>query len=464
MRTVTAAQFAPRTGTLHCMSPAEHHGKSRDESTLTGLTDTLRLAQELIRIDTTNFGGGNARGEQEAAEFIQAHLAELGIQSQLFESAPRRTNLIARVPGRNPTLSPLVVHGHLDVVPAVDEQWSVDPFAAEVRDGMLWGRGAVDMKNMNAMILSSVAELLNRGDGPNRDLILAFFADEEDGGGLGSGYMVTEHPEVFDGAQSALSEVGGYSIQVGEKRAYLIQTGEKAMMWLRIRARGKASHGSQRLGDNAIISLAKALIRLDEHEWHLSLTNTTTRLLAEIASAIGAEPDLEHPERLVVHTGLTAGFISSSLRTTANVTMVDAGYKQNVVPDAAEARLDIRTVPGDEEQVLAEVQRLLGSDIEIEVLHQDVGLELPFSGDLVTAMVDTLHQFDPEASVFPYLMPAGTDNKALSKIGIEGYGFVPMQLPKDYDFVSMFHGVDERIPLEALDFGHRVLTELLRNY
>lgn len=427
-------------------------------------SETLRLAQELIRIDTTNFGGGNAVGEELAAQYIEGFLDGLGLKPKIFSSAPSRTNLIARVPGRERSLAPLIVHGHLDVVPAIAEDWSVDPFAAVIKDGFLWGRGAVDMKNMNAMILSSVAELLRSGVLPRRELILAFFADEEDGGAFGSEFMVKNHAEQFRGARHAISEVGGYSVQVGTKRAYLIQTGEKAMIWLKVRARGRAGHGSRLLAENAILKLAEALCRLGSHEWRLQLTGTTTKLLSEIAATVGAELDLEHPERLVVHTGAGAGFIESSLRTTANVTMLDAGYKQNVVPDLAEARLDVRTLPGDEENVLRELQQVLGDEIELEVIHQALGLEVPFEGELVSAMTHALRRADPDASIFPYLMPAGTDNKALAHLGIDGYGFVPMQLPFDYDFVSMFHGVDERLPVEALSFGHHVLTDLLRTY
>jgi acetylornithine deacetylase/succinyl-diaminopimelate desuccinylase-like protein len=430
----------------------------------TAANNTLRIAQDLIRLDTTNFGGGRAEGEQEAAEYVEQHLRNLGLAPQLVESAPRRTSLTCRVPGKDMSLPPLVVHGHLDVVPAIADTWSVDPFAATVRDGYLWGRGAVDMKNMNAMILSSVAEILNSGSQPNRELILAFFADEEDGGSLGSHYLVTEHPELFAGAEQAISEVGGYSIQVGNERAYLIQTGEKAMIWVRARARGIAGHGSRLLSSNALITLAEALVRLGRHEWRLTLNATTTQLLNEIAASLGVEPGLEHPERLVVHTGAGSGFIESSLRTTANVTMLEAGYKHNVVPDLAEAAIDIRTLPGEEEAVLAELRGILGSEIELEIVHQDIGMEVPFDADIVSSMVAALRTEDADAKVLPYLMPAGTDNKALAKLGIDGYGFVPMQLPPDFDFVAMFHGVDERIPVDALAFGHRVLSTMLRSY
>ncbi|WP_300266028.1 M20/M25/M40 family metallo-hydrolase, partial [Microbacterium sp.] len=201
--------------------------------------EVVRIAQDLIRFDTSNFGGGKAEGEREAAEYVGAYLEELGLTPEYYEPIPRRTNIMARVPGRNPDKPALVVHGHLDVVPAVAEDWSVDPFAGEVRDGMLWGRGAVDMKNMDAMILTSVAGLLRTGEQPERDLVLAFFADEENGGVEGSALVVKNRPEWFAGATEAISEVGGYSITVDDRRAYLLQLGEKALIWIRLVAKGR---------------------------------------------------------------------------------------------------------------------------------------------------------------------------------------------------------------------------------
>lgn len=320
------------------------------------------------------------------------------------------------------------------------------------------------MKNMNAMILSSLGDIIRTGERPQRDLILAFFADEEAGGVLGSHYMVENHPEVFAGATHAISEVGGYSVDIAGKRAYLIQTGEKAMLWIHARARGRAAHGSRLLSDNSIHTLAAALVRLRGHEWRLRLTNTTERLLREIARIAEVDFATTPADDVVAFTGAGSGFIASSLRTTANPTMLRAGVKHNVVPDRAEVSIDIRTLPGEEDEVLDQLRTLLGPEIEIEVAHQDIGMEFPFEGSLVDAMVDSLRESDPDAQVLPYLMPAGTDNKALARLGIQGYGFVPMQLPSDYDFVSMFHGVDERIPLSALSFGHHVLTRLFRTY
>lgn len=428
------------------------------------ISETVRIAQDLIRIDTTNRGGGDAEPERPAADYVAAYLSELGLQPEIFESAPGRASVIARVAGSDPALPALVLHGHLDVVPADPTNWTVDPFAGVVKDGMLWGRGAVDMKDMDAMILTAVAELLRAGERPRRDVILAFFADEENGGVYGSHYMVEHHPELFDGAATAISEVGGYSIDVEGTRAYLIQTGEKSLDWIKLRARGTAAHGSRVWHDNAVTRLAEAIAALGRHEWPLNLCDTTRELITELAAILGEDPTEVSAEDLVLRLGKGGGFVHASLRNTSNPTVLTAGYKHNVIPDTAEALVDVRAIPADQAVILEEVQRIVGPDIEIEVVHSDTGLEVPFGGELVDAMTASLHRHDPEARVLPYLLSGGTDNKALSKLGITGYGFAPLRLPADLDFPGMFHGVDERVPLDAIDFGHRVLVDLLRSY
>lgn len=428
------------------------------------LDDTAVIARDLIRFDTTNYGEGRSNGETEAAEYVEAKLAALGLKPQLFDSAPGRTSVVARVPGRNPEKPALVVHGHLDVVPADPAHWSVDPFAGEIRDGMLWGRGAVDMKNMNAMILTSLEDILSSDALPERELVIAFFADEEAGGLFGSGWLVDNHPELFTGATEAISEVGGYSITVDGTRGYLLQTGEKSLVWARLIARGQAAHGSRLIADNAVTRLAEAVAALGRRDWPIRLTATTSRLLSELALLLGLDPEAVAPDELVMKTGSAAGFIQATLRTTTNPTQLSGGYKHNVIPETAEALIDIRTFPGEEDEVLSEVRSLIGDDIELEIVHQDVGLETPFSGPLVDAVISALGRHDPGAPVFPYLLPAGTDNKALSRLGITGYGFAPLKLPEDLDFPAMFHGVDERVPLDALVFGRAVLGDLLRTY
>jgi len=427
------------------------------------MSATARHAAELIRIDTTNWGGGRSQGERVAAEYVAQALDALGLDPLIIESAPTRANVIARVPGREPQLPALVVHGHLDVVPAEAGDWTVDPFAGAVLEGMLWGRGAVDMKDMDAMILTALQELVGSGQGPRRPLIVAFFADEENGGVYGSQFLARERPELFAGASEAISEVGGYSIVVGDRRAYLLQTGEKAYAWIRLVVRGPAAHGSRMVQRNAVLELAQAVSRIGAHRWPVRLTPTTSELLAGLARLSGAT-GVDDVDALVASTGKAASFLSGSLRNTANATGLTAGYKHNVIPARAEATMDVRIIPGEEEAVLAELAELAGPGVEIVVDNSDIGLEQPTAGPIIDAMAAALRREDPAAEVLPYLLTAGTDNKALASLGIAGYGFVPLLLPPELDFPALFHGVDERVPLAALDFGHRVLTDFLRSY
>jgi len=428
------------------------------------LEATARIAQQLIRFDTSNYGEGVSNGETVAAEYLGSLLEDLGLSTTYVDSDPGRTSVVARVAGSDPTLPALVVHGHTDVVPADPDNWSVDPFGGVVRDGMLWGRGAVDMKNMDAMIVTALQDMNNAGVQPKRDLIIAFFADEEAGGVRGSHHLVTTRPDLFAGATEAISEVGGYSVTINDQRAYLLQTGEKALVWIKLVARGTASHGSRVMHDNAVTKLAEAIVKVGRREWPVHLTDTTQQLITELARILGVDPQRVGPEEIVLATGSAGGFIQGTLRTTTNPTLLKAGYKHNVIPDSAEALVDIRTLAGEEDAVLAEVQELVGPDIEIVVMHRDIGLENPFQGALVDAMVGSLQAHDPGTPVLPYLLSGGTDNKALSLLGITGYGFAPLKLPAGLDFPGMFHGVDERVPLDALVFGRRVLGDLLTNY
>jgi len=428
------------------------------------LEATAAIAQQLIRFDTSNYGEGVSNSETEAAEYLGSLLEQLGLTTTYVDSDPGRTSVVARVKGSDPSLPALVVHGHTDVVPADPDNWSVDPFGGVVKDGMLWGRGAVDMKNMDAMIVTALQDILGEGRQPKRDLVIAFFADEEAGGVRGSHHLVTQHPELFAGATEAISEVGGYSVTINGQRAYLLQTGEKALVWIKLIARGTASHGSRVMHNNAVTKLAEAVAKVGRREWPVHLTDTTEQLIGELARILGVDPQRVGPEEIVLATGSAGGFIQGTLRTTTNPTLLKAGYKHNVIPDQAEALVDIRTLAGEEDAVLAEVRELVGPDIEVVVMHRDIGLENPFQGALVDAMVASLGTHDPGVPVLPYLLSGGTDNKALSLLGITGYGFAPLKLPAGLDFPGMFHGVDERVPLDALVFGRRVLGDLLSNY
>jgi acetylornithine deacetylase/succinyl-diaminopimelate desuccinylase-like protein len=425
--------------------------------------EVVKICQDLIRIPSVNFGEG--RGDEKAvAEYIVSSLAEVGIASEIFESAPNRCNVIARLPGRDATRPGLVVHGHIDVVPANADDWSVDPFAAEIRDGMIWGRGAVDMKNMDAMILAIVRKWARTGYKPPRDIVLAFFADEEAGMTFGSRWMAAEHPEVFAGCSEAISEVGGFSVTVADgKRLYFVEAAQKGIHWMKLTAHGRAGHGSMMNDENALTSIAEAVAKIGRYEWPQRYTKTVKALFSKIAQVTGKKYDESDLRPLLSEIGPTARMIGATLQNTANPTMLEAGYKANVIPGSASAVIDGRFLPGYEDELNKTIREIIGPDILIETISRDIALEIEFEGDLVEAMCKAITTFDPEGIPVPYLMSGGTDNKALSELGIIGYGFSPLQLPADLDFMALFHGVDERVPISGLEFGVKVLENFLEN-
>src|SRR5690349_20377460 len=426
--------------------------------------EVVTICQELIRIDSSNYGDGSGPGERAAAEYTAGLISEVGLDAEIFESEPGRASVVTRMAGEDPSASALVVHGHLDVVPALKEQWSVDPFSGELKDGLIWGRGAVDMKDMDAMILSVMRDFARTGRKPKRDIIFAFFADEEAGGTYGARYAVEHRRELFDGATEAISEVGGFSATIGGQRTYLLQTAEKGLSWLRLVAHGRAGHGSQINTDNAITRLAAAVTRIGEYKWPVELTPTTRQFLDGVTELTGVEFDPDNPELLLKELGTVARFVGATLQNTSNPTLSGGGYKHNVIPESAEALVDCRTLPGQQEHVLEIVRELAGSGADFSYVDNDVYVEVQFAGNLVDSMIDALHSEEPGAKLLPYTLSGGTDNESLSKLGITGYGFAPLQLPDDLDFTGMFHGVDERVPADSLKFGARVLNTLLTNY
>jgi acetylornithine deacetylase/succinyl-diaminopimelate desuccinylase-like protein len=424
--------------------------------------EVVRICQDLLRIDTSNYGDDSGPGERRAAEYVAALLTEVGLDVEVLEPVHGRTTLVTRLQGRDRSRPGLLVHGHLDVVPAAAGDWLVHPFSGEERDGCLWGRGAVDMKNMDAMIIASVRDLLRAGVQPRRDLVLAFMADEEAGGDSGGAWLVRTHPGLFEGVTEAVSEVGGYSVDLAGRRAYLLQTGEKGMAWLRLVAHGRAGHGSQINDDNAVTRLAAAVARIGAHPWPLEITPTVRAFLAGVEEITGVPLDPDDPDALVATLGTTARFVGATLRHTANPTVLDAGYKHNVIPGTATALIDARFLPGREEQLMGTIRDLAGPGVQVEVATHGVALESEFSGALVDTMIAALRHEDPGAAVLPYLLSAGTDNKHFSTLGMRGFGFVPLRLPSGLDFAGMFHGVDERVPVESLRFGARVLHRFLQ--
>ncbi|WP_456694783.1 M20/M25/M40 family metallo-hydrolase [Aeromicrobium sp. P5_D10] len=420
--------------------------------------ETLDICRELIRIDTSNFGDDSGPGERKAAEYVAGLLAEVGIDSQIIESTPGRASVIARWGNQNSPRPGLLIHGHLDVVPAQASDWSVDPFAAEVVDGYLFGRGAVDMKDFDGMLLSVVRARQRAGVIPDRPITLVFTADEEAGGLLGAHWLVEHHPELFEGCTEAIGEVGGFSTEVGGQRLYLIESGEKGIDWMRLRARGTAGHGSMGNSDNAISHLAGGLLALGQHEWPAEPGPSMTLLLAKVRELTGTDGTADE---LLAHFGPAVRMIGAGIRNTTNATMLEAGYKHNVIPGEAIAYVDGRFLPGHGESFLPAVQDIVGDQVVVERHINDHALEYAFEGDLVDAMTVALHSQDPEAHIAPFLMSGGTDAKAWHKLGITSFGFVPLRLPANLDFTALFHGVDERVPVDSLEFGSRVFDEFL---
>jgi acetylornithine deacetylase/succinyl-diaminopimelate desuccinylase-like protein len=431
-----------------------------------GYPDVVDLLTDLIRIDTSN----PVKPERPAAEYVAEKLAALGLQPRVFESEPGRASVVARLEGSDPSADGLLVHGHLDVVPADAADWRVHPFAGEIHDDCVWGRGAVDMKDMDAMVLSVVGRMLREGRRPRRDVVLAFLADEEAGGYQGAKFLAREHPELFEGCSEAISEVGGYSYQVSDElRVYLIETAQKGLSWMRFAARGRAGHGSLIHDDNAVVELAEAMARIGRHRFPVRLTPTVRAFLEEISALLGIPFDPDDPEATVARLGPAARFVGATLRHTANPTVLNAGYKVNVVPEHAVGEVDGRFLPGLEDDFLATIDKLAGPNVTREFIHHDRSVEAPFDAPIVEAMLSALQSEDPTARVVPYCLSAGTDNKTFAALdtgrnggtGMRGYGFVPLRLTPDLDFGAMFHGVDERVPISALEFGCKVLDRFL---
>jgi acetylornithine deacetylase/succinyl-diaminopimelate desuccinylase-like protein len=429
---------------------------------VTAESEVVGICRDLIRIDTSNYGDLSGPGERAAAEYVAGQLAEMGAEPQIFESARGRASVVARIEGEDRSRPGLLIHGHTDVVPANADDWTYHPFSGEVADGCVWGRGAVDMKDMDAMTLAVIRDRLRTGRRPPRDIVLAFLADEEAGGGYGARYLVDEHPDLFEGVTEGIGEVGGFSFTVNDNlRLYLVETAEKGMHWMRLTVEGTAGHGSMANDDNAVTELCEAVARLGRHTFPVRVTKTVRAFLDELSDALGVALDPENMDETLRTLGGIAKMIGTTLRNSVQPTMLGAGYKVNVVPGQATAHVDGRFLPGYEEEFLGDLDRLLGPRVRRETLHGDRALETSFDGALVEAMQAALRAEDPIARAVPYCLSGGTDAKAFHDLGIRCFGFAPLRLPAELDFAGMFHGVDERVPVEGLTFGVRVLDRFI---
>ena len=425
--------------------------------------DVVKLCQELIQIPSVNFGEGKG-DEKAAAEYVAAKMKEVGIESKIYESAPNRCSVVARIEGNDKSRPGLVVNGHLDVVPANAADWSVDPFSGAIKDGCIWGRGAVDMKNMDAMILAVIRLWARYKYQPERTIVIVFFGDEEAGGIYGSRWMAENHPEVFAGCSETISEVGGFSLTLlSGKRVYAIEASQKGIEWMKITAEGVAGHGSMVNNSNAVTRLTEAIAKIGNYTWPQRITKTSDLFFQKISELSGKPYDRSNLQPLIDEVGPMGKMIGATLCNTTNPTMLEAGYKANVIPQSASAVVDGRTLPGFEKELLDTVKSLVGEHVKVESLVSDIPLEVEFGGPLVDAMIAAIKSEDPDGIPIPYLLSGGTDNKALAKLGIVGYGFSPLKLPPDLDFTGLFHGIDERVPIDSLQFGARTLFHFLVN-
>jgi acetylornithine deacetylase/succinyl-diaminopimelate desuccinylase-like protein len=436
------------------------------EPSATASDEVTRIASQLIRFDTTNRGGGDAC-EREAAEYAATQLAEAGGDPVVLESAPGRANVVARFAGSDRSAPALLLHGHLDVVPADPAEWSVSPFGGEVRDDVLWGRGAVDMKNAVAVLIALAREWARTGQRPVRDVVLAFTADEEDTAAYGARWLVDNHAGRFEGCTEAIGESGGFTFHAAPgRRLYPVASAERGTAWLKLTARGTAGHGSKPSTDNAVVRLAEAIARIGAYQWPVRLIPTVRAAIDAIAASAGSSDSssaatAESAERLLAELGPARALVAGTVRNSANPTMLQAGYKLNVIPGEAVAYVDGRVLPGYEAEFATTMDELTGPAVRWEYALREPPVEGRIGSPLLAAMARALLAEDPAGTVVPYCMSGGTDAKQFDRLGMACYGFTPLVLPPGYDYYAMFHGVDERVPVSALQASLRVMNRLL---
>jgi acetylornithine deacetylase/succinyl-diaminopimelate desuccinylase-like protein len=448
--------------------------------------ECVALLRALIRIPSVNPPGSadgaagldSTGGETAVAAFCAEVLTGAGIGAEVLEAVPGRGSCFARLRATVPNPEPpLVLLSHIDVVPVEAEAWSRDPFAAELVDGVVWGRGAVDMKDMVAMELSVMLALHRSGRELRRDVIFAAVADEEAGGEFGALHWVRDRPDLFADAAgrpaaAALNEVGGYSMTIGGRRTYAIQVAEKGIIWTRLRATGTPSHGSMPSPDNAAIKLAEAVTRLAAAPRPARLIPLVRRFfdglgLARVADLAerGDERGARDALTAAVEDPVLRRSLDAMLRDTVTPNVIHVGRKMNVVPGIGEAEVDVRTLPDTDQPALLEhLQEIAGDAVTVESVLTMPPVEWPADAEVVELMMDALRRADPEATPLPMMITLGTDAKALALLGIPTYGFAPLRLEAGVPFLSLFHANDERIPVSGLRFGLPVLFEVVERF
>jgi acetylornithine deacetylase/succinyl-diaminopimelate desuccinylase-like protein len=425
------------------------------------------ILQQLIRYDTTNPPGNEA----EAILYLKGLLEGAGLEVQLLALDPARPNLLARLPGSG-TASPLLLYGHVDVVTTATQEWKHPPFAGVIEDGYIWGRGALDMKCGLAMMVSALLRLRAEGIQPAGDILFLALSDEEAGGTYGAHFMVEKHAGLFQGVQSAIGEFGGFSSVIGNKKFYPIQVGEKQVCWLKASIRGPAGHGSIPVQGGAMAKLGRFLTRLDRRRLPIHITPITAQMIQSIAAELPSPMNqllrgLLRPAAapfLLNTLGPKLSSFAPLLSHTCSPTMLSGSDKINVIPAQISVGLDGRLLPGYRpEDLIAELKAISGPEIEFEVMEYDPGppqSNLPLFELLAAILKDA----DPQGSPIPLLMPGVTDARFLARLGIQSYGFLPLNLPPGFNFIQTIHAADERVPVSALDFGTAAMFDLLKRY
>jgi acetylornithine deacetylase/succinyl-diaminopimelate desuccinylase-like protein len=452
----------------------QHTSQARDElpHLQKAADEVVVLLRDLIRIDTTNPPGN----ERPAADLLGRLFAKEGIEFRILESEPTRASIVARLPGDGGSGGPLLLNGHLDVVPVERDKWTHDPFQAVEADGCIWGRGTIDMKNMVAMSAMTLVSLKRSGKKLKRDVIFAGVADEEAGSRRGALYLVEQHPELVR-SEYVLNEVGGHSLHFGSARFYPIQVSEKGICWFELIARGEPGHGSMPHRQNPVVKLSKALSALGSTRLPPHVTEVVAGFLRALATRVAFPQNRILPlvmdpiagklllDALEKKNPEQARGINAMLRNTVSPTILRAGEKVNVIPSMARAELDGRVIPGQKvESFLDEVREVVGDELELVVNERHDGVTFDSRTPLFDAIEETLGRHDPEGIVVPYMIPGFTDSFAYARLGATCYGFSPVRLPPELNFTRMYHGHDERIPVEGLRWGYQVLYDLVEHF
>ena len=426
--------------------------------------------QDLLRIDTTNPPGN----EKLAVDYLRAVFDREGIAYTVVDTAPGRQCITARLTGRQRDTG-LMMTSHLDVVPVDREHWRADPFGAQILDGEIYGRGAIDMKNVTAYSLAAFLAAKRSGWALEHDLVFNAFADEEAGCAQGSRVVVEKHPELI-ASKYALNELGGFTLHLGGKRLYPIQVAEKGLVWLKMRVEGDPGHGSMPHHNNAVVKLARAVERLGSVSTPLKVHPIVNGFLDEMGKALGPVPALflklaRNPlfSDLILKKLMPdkdkAKVIYASIRDTVNPTGLAAGKKVNVIPSVAEVTLDCRTVPGTtREQLIREIVDIVGPGFTFEVIEEGMAVPSAFDTPMWNILERTIEARDPGARAVPYLVVGFTDDTEISKLGIRTYGFSPVKLPPGLEFSRLYHGHDERIPVDGFRWGVQTFVEAVHRY